>query len=453
MPETRKRVYIPDSSVLVQNLPIVITSFHEHDVCMPMAVIEELDGFKKGDDLLARNARAINRFLKELAQKYVGLTSIPLPRPATGNLYFTDCPKTKKGKNGFKHLSNDDKIIAIACEINKHGRAIILSNDNVLAIKAAARGVRVEELKSETIPDREIYTGISEIKTTSPLRFDRDQNAYACPPEFDPTEHFPNECVVISVEDGKTHLAIYDACLKVLRRVTLRKKDERKGSDELLPRNLEQRFAYHLLMDSDIKFVSVSGTAGTGKDFTALLAGLDQLQAKNGYGRIVIAAAGVPLESKEKGFLPGNLTDKWMPFLQPLYENIDLLGKHNAFRSIDWTPKNQESLSQKLRNQNLLQVAPISHIRGYNYHDAFFIITEAQNLTRQATKTVATRIGENSKMVFTGDPYQIDAPHLTTRSCGLAHVVEKMKSEPRAAHIELRKGERSEAAEIASNLL
>ena len=443
-----KKAFVLDTNVLIHD-PNALTSFEDNDLVIPLTVMKELDGLKKGNDEVARSSRYISRIIWKLVEQYPDSirSGMRLPLPASGKLKIFI-------HNDFDKLTPDEQIIKVAQilkeELGANIQVVVVSKDTNLRIIARALGITAEDYEKDRVPPEHLYTGISTIVIAGRTAFVSGNRECKLPPEFMPYDHFPNECVILKSAEDQEWLALttYDAESKVLRLI----RKQQKSKYQVAPKNPEQMFAYDLLMNEQLPFVTLVGKAGTGKDLMSLLAGLEGLGKT--YKRIIISSAAFSEGNKKLGFLPGTLEEKLDPWIQPFFDNIDLLYGSDSVEagSRDKARASRSCGEEFLRNDQLV-IASTAHIRGRSFHNSFIIISEAQNLTPLEAKTAATRIGKGSKMVFTGDLEQIDVPYLDSSSCGLTRLVELFKYENLAGHVRLVKSERSEAAEMAANVL
>jgi len=460
-----KKVFVLDTNVLIHD-PNAITAFEEHDIVIPQVVIRELDGKKKSNDEVGRSSRRVSNIISRLCERYRDRinTGMPLPLPAKGTLRICDCEE-------FKDLSPDDQIIAVVknfkqailrgypwwkrllAKIKKefsNQSVILVSKDTNIRILALSSGLMAEDYENDRVPMEEFYTGISEIVLNGRAVFSSEREC-ALPPEFIKGSHYPNECIKLkdANDPGWEAFTIYDAKKSTLRLI---KKLSSKKTYKIAPRNTEQMFAYDLLTNEKIPLVTLVGKAGTGKDLMALLAGLEGLDRV--YDRIIISSAAVPVGNRGIGFLPGTLEEKMDPWVEPFFHNINLIsGTERIDTGLREKSKASRSFGEELLCNNRITIASISHMRGATYHNSFIIVSEAQNLSSLEVKTIATRVGEGSKLVFTADIDQIDVPYLDDSSCGLVRFVEALKPYSLTGHVRLLKSERSEAAELVANVL
>jgi len=444
-----EKIFVLDTNVLIHN-PQSIFAFDEHRVVIPIVVIEEIDQFKKGLDEKSRNARQIGRYLDSLRKTGSLQDGVPLPHggtlQVTVNNEVTDIVK----KLLFLDR-NDNLIIGTALYMkNKYpdAKVTLVSKDANVRIKADCIGINAENFENDALRFEELYTGYVELEITETDLHELQNKGYLAN-HFG--EFYPNEFVKVHTAKGKeVILTRYNKAHNIISLLNGYKSGEVYG---LKPLNEEQTMALDLLLDDYVRLVSLSGIAGTGKTLLAMAAGLKKVVEDNKYSRLVISRPISPL-GKDIGYLPGTKSEKFNPWMQPIYDNMDiLLSLHDENR----LPQNNSSRDKKKRTDlndfldyGIIELEPLTYIRGRSLPDQFIIIDEGQNLTPHEMKTIITRAGKNTKIVLTGDPYQIDIPYLDSLSNGLSIAVEKLKNEEIVGHITLTKGERSELAEIAA---
>ncbi len=433
--------YILDTNVLLHD-PNSLLSFAENNVLIPIEVIEEIDRFKRESTELGQNARAVSRMLDSFRGE--GRLSEGVKLPTSGKL------KIVFQKNGhangdavFNANSVDNRILSLAASIQKaqpRNPTILVSKDINLRIKADALGLQAEDYETDRVHIKDLYTGMIEL-TLSPQAI----AAFRANGELELNggkKYFPNEyCALIDETNlKKTALAKVDASGERLIPIV----DCREGVWGIKPRNREQHFAFDALLEDDVKLVTLMGKAGTGKTLLAMAAGLKRTVLDREFRRLVVARPTISM-GKELGFLPGSLEEKLAPWMQPIHDALEMLGDLNM--------GHEHRRSGDLMRSGMIVVEALSYIRGRSIANQFMIIDEAQNLTPLEAKTIITRVGHGTKIIFTGDPYQIDNPYVDSSSNGFNYVVSRFRAEAVAAHIELQKGERSELAELAANIL
>lgn len=438
-----KKTFILDTNVLLHD-PRALFSFEENDVVIPIYVVEEIDGFKKELSELGRNARQVSRYLDDLRQE--GSLSHGVKLDGGGTLRVATTSKTLPEEVSTDR-GLDSRILATALDFKEKKSAkdkvVFITKDTNLRIRADAIGVETENFEPERTEISDIYPGYATLEVSSE-EIDSFY-AHSSLPLPDPY-YAPNEYVVLVDKLKPSHSA--------MGRVDLR--DRRIGPIPALkagawgirPRNKEQIFALDLLLDDSIKLVSLVGKAGTGKTLLAIAAGLHKVAEERVFQRLLVSRPIFPL-GRDIGFLPGDVEEKLNPWMQPIFDNIEyLMGLSNGGKHA-----NHGRGYRELIDLGLLQIEPLTYIRGRSIASQYMIVDEAQNLTPHEVKTIVSRAGEGTKIVLTGDPYQIDHPYVDSTNNGLIHVVNKFKSERIFGSVSLSKGERSELAELGANLL
>ncbi|HPN11742.1 MAG TPA: PhoH family protein [Spirochaetota bacterium] len=436
------KIFVLDTNVVLYDYRCIY-SFEEHNVVIPITLLEEIDKFKRGNEIINYNAREFSRELDSLIGNEPVGDGVPL---GDGGFLSVDTnvKKDKYLKEVFWEDSSDHRILALAYNLaGQHGkdRVILVYKDINLRMKAKSIGVRAEDYETGKVKDiGELYTGKNIIENVAPDIVDRIYRDGSVPAGelngggLDPR---PNEYFIVR-NGTKSALTAFQKDHASLRLV------EKKRAYGIQPRNAEQTFSLDALMNNDIKLVTLSGKSGTGKTLMALAAALER---RNNYKQILLARPIIPLSNRDIGYLPGDIKSKLDPYMQPLFDNLSVI--KNQF---DEDSQDYRRISDMVNNEKLLIMA-LAYIRGRSLSKVYFIVDEAQNLTPHEVKTIITRAGEGTKIVFTGDPYQIDTPYLDSRSNGLTYLIDKMKGQDIYAHITLEKGERSQLAEIASDLL
>lgn len=444
MPVKKKRkVFVLDTNVILHDSSCLY-QFKDHDIVLPITVLEELDNFKKGNDSLNFHAREFVRTIDKLSGDKIFNGGVKIAENMGKIIIRLEQKLHPDVAINFSGSKPDHLILNTAYWIsqeNENNQAILVSKDVNLRMKAKAIGIKAEDYKTDHVRDiSDLYTGkrlvedfdYEAIEELYQVPFEINSNGF----DFDP-KLIPNENLILK-NGQKSVLATYDSNLQKIKKV------DKKTVYGITPRNAEQTFALDVLANPEIKLVSLSGKAGTGKTLLALAAALE---TRRNYRQIFISRPIVPLSNKDIGFLPGDIQSKIGPYMQPLYDNLGVI--QNQF-----LPTDQKHIRVKeLLEEEKLVITPLSYIRGRSLVKVYFIVDEAQNLTPHEIKTIITRAGEGTKMIFTGDIFQIDHPYLDTQSNGLSYLIEKMQGQDIYAHIDLVKGERSELAELASNLL
>jgi PhoH-like ATPase len=438
-----KKLFIIDTNVLLHDYKCIY-NFEENDVIIPIVVLEELDKFKKGNDQINFHAREFTRELDKLSGDMLLTANIPLGENL-GNLHIeTGRDFSEKVSQSFPERTPDHRILAIAdyvCNTNKDKVVVLITKDINLRMKAKSLGIIAQDYRNDKVANiDDLYKGITVIEGMDQELINKlyDHPEGVSASEFKLDTEIKGHQFFIMKNHGASALAHYNPVNKLLKRVT---KQTTYGID---PRNAEQTFAIYALSNPDIQLVSLTGKAGTGKTLLALASALAQYKR---YKQIFLARPIIPLANRDLGFLPGDIRQKMDPYMQPLYDNLTVIKHKFSHQSPEFIRINE------MINEEKLVITPLAYIRGRSLSSIFFIVDEAQNLTPHEIKTIITRAGEGTKMVFTGDIEQIDSPYLDTGSNGLSYLSDKMKNQDIFAHVNLVKGERSFLAELASKLL
>ena len=447
-----KKIFVLDTNVLIHN-PQAMFSFENNRVVIPITVIEEVDNFKKGLDEKGRNARQIGRYLDELREKGSLKDGVPIEKGGTIQVVLS----RKVSDTASEILitdTNDNLIIGTALYMKKKNpeiSVILVSKDANVRIKADAVGLKAENYETDKINFQELYSGYLKILVDDETLKDFEEKEFIV---NDFGEIYPNQFVMFckNEDDEQGVIARYSHENNTIYPLKYYQGQEIFG---IKARNKEQIMSFDLLMDPEVKLVSMLGKAGTGKTLIALAAGLEQVVEKDNYSRLVVSRPVFPL-GKDIGFLPGTKAEKFNPWMQPIYDNMEiLLSSKNEQGDNDNGKifgKKQPSVKDYL-DFGFIELEPLTYIRGRSLPDQYIIIDEAQNLTPHEMKTIITRAGEGTKVVLTGDPYQIDIPYLDSESNGLSIAVEKFKKETICGHMTLEKGDRSALANLAAKFL
>lgn len=438
-----KKNFVLDTNVILHDYKC-LDNFEENDIYIPFVVLEELDKFKKGNEQINFNARAFVRELDLLTDDDLFKKGADLGM-GRGKLYIVNSPHTNhKILEAFPERTPDNRILSTVIDITEKMpklKTILVTKDINLRMKARSLGVLVEDYINDKVIDIDIFDqGEQIIEGVDPDLIDKiyAQHNGVDFGEFKfETQISPNQCFVLK-SDRNSVLARYNPFKQTVTKIV---KEPNFG---IQARNAEQAFALEILNDPDIKLVGLTGKAGTGKTLLALAAALKQNQT---YKQILLARPIVSLSNKDLGFLPGDEKQKIAPYMQPLFDNL------NVIKSQIGSTSNEMRVLDDLQKSGKLEIEALAFIRGRSLSETYCIIDEAQNLTPHEIKTIITRAGEGTKMVFTGDLQQIDSPYLDSQSNGLAYMIDKMKGQNIFAHANLVKGERSELSELASNLL
>jgi len=434
--------YILDTNVLLHD-PNSLLNFADNHVVIPIEVIEEIDRFKRESSELGQNARQVSRMLDGFRGEGSLSEGVNLPNGGKLKVAFQ---KNGNG-NGDSHILNgnsvDNRILALAAGIQKvqpKNPTILVSKDINLRIKADALGLQAEDYENDRVHIQDLYTGMIEMSVST-----EKMAAFRANGELEVNggkKYFPNEFCTLTDETNpkKAALTKVDATGTKLIPII----DCREGVWGIKPRNREQHYAFDALLDDRVKLVTLMGKAGTGKTLMAMAAGLKRTVLDREFRRLVVARPTISM-GKELGFLPGSLDEKLAPWMQPIHDALEMLSDLNM--------GHDHRRSGDLMRSGAIVVEALSYIRGRSIANQFMIIDEAQNLTPLEAKTIITRVGHGTKIIFTGDPYQIDNPYVDSSSNGFNYIISRFRDQAISAHIELQKGERSELAELAANIL
>ena len=438
-----KKNFVLDTNVILHDYNC-LKNFQENDIYLPIVVLEELDKFKKGNEQIHFNAREFVRQLDEITGDDLFTRGAQLGEGMGRLFVVTGTVDAPRVWDSFPVKTPDHQILAVTDWIARRDsqvKTILVTKDVNLRMKARSIGLLCEDYITDKVVNADVFDKSNELfEGIDPALID---NIYSSREgvdvdqlEFRQLLH-PNDCFVLK-SDRNSVLARYNPFLHTVQRV-------RKGKCYgIEPRNAEQSFALEVLSDPDVKLVAVTGKAGTGKTLLALAAALAQLTT---YKQILLARPIVALSNKDIGFLPGDANEKVAPYMQPLFDNLNVI-KHQ------FAPSSTEvKRLDEMQKSGQLVIEALAFIRGRSLSDTYCIIDEAQNLTPHEIKTIITRAGEGTKMVFTGDIQQIDQPYLDSQSNGLVFMIDRMRDQSLFAHINLVKGERSELSELASNLM
>ncbi|MEI6790381.1 MAG: PhoH family protein [Myxococcaceae bacterium] len=438
-----KKTFILDTNVLLHE-PRAMFSFEDNHVVIPIYVVEEIDNFKKELSELGRNARQVSRYLDELRTD--GSLSKGVKLDSGGTLRVAITARTLPPEITTDR-GQDSKILAVALDLQSqlagHEEVVFITKDTNLRIRADAIGIETENFEPERTEVEELYRGYSTLEVDGDLVDEfYAKSGLSLPDPY----YAPNQYLVLKDRNNPSHTALGRFNLQekmVMPLATV----PRTGAWGIRPKNKEQAFALDLLLDDSIKLVTLSGKAGTGKTLLAIAAGLQKVAEEQAFQRLLVSRPIFPL-GRDIGFLPGNVEEKLNPWMQPIFDNVEyLMGMNNK------SPGKSTRSYRELIDMNIMQIEPLTYIRGRSIASQYMIVDEAQNLTPHEVKTIVSRVGEGTKIILTGDPYQIDHPYVDVTNNGLIHVVNRFKSERIAGHVTLDKGERSELAEIAANLL
>ncbi len=441
------KVFVLDTSVILYDVE-VLSRFQEHDVAIPITVLEELDGFKKGNNVLSQHAREFIRRLDRLSDDRDLRGWLPLNGPTRGKLcVITDEDHGRSVARVLGSNANDQRILGAALTLSEREperTVILISKDINLRVKARALGLRAEDYESVRVENVDhLYSGRNTIELATDDAIEELYQQKSLPVEsigaaFGSDGHSTDHCYTILRGPGKSALSVYDQKEAVLRPVY------KASVYGISPRNAEQTFAVHAILNRDVPLVTLSGSAGTGKTLLALAGAMEQ---RRDFRQIFLARPIVPLSNRDLGYLPGDVDSKISPYMQPLWDNLGVI--RNQFSE---TQREYRQIVEMLE-MDKLQIVPLAYIRGRSLNRVIFIVDEAQNLTPHEIKTIITRAGEGTKIIFTGDVFQIDTPYLDAKSNGLSYLIDRLRGHGLYAHVNLEKGERSELANVASQLL
>lgn len=437
-----RKTFVLDTNVILHD-PQALFRFEDNDLIIPMTVIEEIDRFKKELSETGRNARQFSRIMDGLRDKAKLIEGVELE---TGGHLRVDLYTEEHMKCLPPELrtdQGDNRILAVALDVKSRSDypVVFVTKDINLRIKADVVGLTAQDYESDKVSLEELYTGTAEV-FISREGIDLFYSQGFLPIE---EEFLANQCLTLmdAANPSHTALARYN---RALRQAVPLLRAPKEGLWGIHPRNREQQFAFDMLLNEDIQLVTLVGKAGTGKTLLAIAAGLHKSADEGQYSRLLVSRPIFPL-GRDLGYLPGDIDEKLSPWMQPIFDNVELL-----LGAVEEGNKRKRGYKE-LVDLGLLEIEPLTYIRGRSIPKQYMIVDEAQNLTPHEIKTIVTRAGEGTKIVLTGDPYQIDNPYIDSASNGLTYVVDKFKNEGIAGHVTLDKGERSCLAELAANLL
>ena len=445
MPATttkQKKIFVLDTSVLLYSHD-AINSFEDNNVAIPITVLEEIDNFKKGNDIINFEAREFIRIMDKLSNRSTLTRWISLKNKQGGKIKVVMNEQSEVDANQLFGSRKPDHNILNAALImikeNPKKEVILVSKDINLRLKAKALNITAEDYQTGKVKDLDtLYSGKSLVEHIEKPIIDMIYEKGFCSPEdIGIVKPIPNHYFIL--KNGRSSvLAFYNPQTEQIEKL------EKHPSYRITPRNAEQVFALHAILNPEVKLVTLQGIAGTGKTLLALAGALEQRRA---FKQIYLARPIVPLSNKDIGYLPGDIKSKLNPYMEPLWDNLKFI--QNQYNEKD---KEYKVITDALEKEKLM-ITPLAYIRGRSISNVCFIVDEAQNLTPHEVKTIITRAGENTKIIFTGDIYQIDTPYLDSQSNGFSMLIDKIKHHPIYAHIRLEKGERSELANLANELL
>lgn len=438
----QKKIFVLDTSVILYNHS-ALHSFDDNDVAIPITVLEELDNFKKGNDIKNFEAREFIRIMDRLSGKFTLQNWIPLDGKGKGSFKVVMNEKSElDAVKIFGENKPDHRILNAAIVLaneNPDKKVILVTKDINLRLKAKSLSIPAEDFETGKVKDVDsLYSGKSVIEDVDKGVIDKLYIEGSCTlADIGEKACHPNHYFILK-NNRTSALGFFNPVTKLVERV------EKRQAYKISPRNAEQVFAIHAIMNPDVKLVTLQGVAGTGKTLIALAGALDQ---KRSFKQIYLARPIVPLSNKDIGYLPGNIKEKINPYMEPLWDNLKFI--QNQYNESD---KEFKVITNAIDSEKLV-ITPLAYIRGRSISNVCFIVDEAQNLTPHEVKTIITRAGENTKIIFTGDVYQIDTPYLDSQSNGLSYLIDKIKHHEIYAHVRLEKGERSELANLANELL
>jgi PhoH-like ATPase len=442
MSEAQRKIFVLDTSVILHDFN-ALHNFKEHDVAIPITVLEELDTFKKGNSVLNLQAREFIRQLDKLSDHNMLQEWIPLDGAAHGRFrVLTDENGGIDAGEVFGSRKADHRILNTVLSLARSQpdhKVILITKDINLRLKARALNVPAEDYETVKVKDpSHLPKGKDELEIADGSSIDRLYQEESLPVDAVLAARPASNQYYILRSGSKSALAYYNARTDRIERVV------KPLAYGISPRNAEQTFALHAVLNPDVLLVTLSGAAGTGKTLLALAGAMEQ---RRQFRQIYLARPIVPLSNRDIGYLPGDIQSKINPFMQPLWDNLGIIKnqfdeKESEYRKVD-----------EMVETDKLHIVPLAYIRGRSLSNVIFIVDEAQNLTPHEVKTIITRAGERTKIILTGDIFQIDTPYLDASSNGLSYLIDRVRGNPLYAHVNLEKGERSALANLASSLL
>jgi len=441
-----RKNFVLDTNVLLHD-PRAIFGFSDNDVVIPIYCIEEIDNFKRDLSELGRNARQVARYLDQF--RAVGNLGEGVDIGGGSTLRVLFATRSIPGELSDAALM-DNKIMAVALELREREKdraTVFVTKDANLRIRADALGLVAEDYDAERVGLDEVYSGksIADVPGNVVDTFYATGEAVVPALDLDDRPRPPNEFLLLRDESNPAHTAVAKWSAEKRRAVPLIRLPK-EGIWGIRPRNKEQAFALDLLLNDEVKLVTLVGKAGTGKTLLAIAAGLTKTMEEGVYHRLLVSRPVFPL-GRDIGYLPGTVEEKLNPWMQPIFDNVEFL------MNLSRADKKAGRGYHELLDLGILAIEPLTYIRGRSIPNQYIIVDEAQNLTPHEVKTIITRAGDGTKIILTGDPYQIDNPYVDSTNNGLIHVVNRFKMEKVAGHVTLTKGERSQLAELAANLL
>jgi len=440
-----RKIFVLDTSAILFDHNAFF-NFKEHDVAIPITVLEEIDRFKKGNDVINFEAREFIRSIDKLSASYSLQDWIPLNGPTKGKFRVLMHEKSSRidADQVFGERKADHRIINAAMSLQEeypHRKVVLVSKDINLRLKARSLNLASEDYETGKVKDiKDLYTGKSIIDNVSKKAIDKlYQEGWCNWKDITKVRPIKNHYFILrSKAESGSALAWYNPSSDRIERI------QKEPAAGIRPRNAEQAFAIHSVLNPNILLSTIMGIAGSGKTLLALASALEQ---KSKYRQIYLARPIVPLSNKDIGYLPGDIKSKINPYMEPLWDNLKFI--QSQYKETD---REFQKINDMVENEKL-HITPLAYIRGRSLSNICFIIDEAQNLTPHEVKTIITRAGEGTKIIFTGDIFQIDTPYLDSHSNGLSTLIDKMKDQELYSHITLEKGERSDLANLAGHLL
>ncbi|MCP4911821.1 MAG: PhoH family protein [Oligoflexia bacterium] len=436
-----EKTFVLDTNVILFD-PTAIFKFGSNKVSIPLVVVEEIDRFKKDQNENGRNARHFSRIIDDLRKKGSLAEGVELDNG--GSLHLSVGAPEKFDDQKFIDLNvNDNVILNSAVKLDKAGENVLLVTKDInLRVKADVIGIKAEDYGKKDVTFDELYSGQTVLELEEDILTEFEQNRFLPFEDAASKDIFPNQYMIMQLPGNDRRRLLGRYCAKKQGIVPLI--PMREGVWGIYPKNMEQQFALDALLNEDIHLVSLVGKAGTGKTLMAIAAGLEMAITHEKYSRLLVSRPIQPM-GKDIGFLPGDVNEKLGPWMQPIFDNMDFLfGQHREDGSASY---------EDLINHGLLHIEPLTYIRGRSIPGQYLIVDEAQNLSPHEVKTIITRAGEGTKIVLTGDCFQIDSPYLDEINNGLVYALDRMKTEAIVAHTLLTQGERSPLSEAASKLL
>ncbi len=443
MPKKEKKIFVLDTSVILFEHNAIM-NFDEHDVAIPITVLEEVDNFKKGNDTKNFEAREFIRLLDSLSKQKMLQEWNSLNGSEKGKFKVLMSHESKlDATDVFGEDKADHRILNSTLQLQQENagkRVILVSKDINLRLKAKSLGLQAEDYTTGKVKNvSSLYTGRSDIDKVNPEIINKLYENGGVHYSEITGDQLPEKNSYFILKHGKkSALAYYNPGNESVQQI------EKRTVCGIKPRNAEQTFAIHALLNPEIRLVTMQGVAGTGKTLLALACSLEQ---KKEFRQIYLARPIVPLSNKDIGYLPGDIKSKLNPYMEPLWDNLKFI--QNQYKETD---REYKKITEMVSQEKLV-ITPLAYIRGRSLSNIIFIVDEAQNLTPHEVKTIISRAGDNTKVIFTGDIHQIDTPYLDSQSNGLSFLIDKVKDHELYAHITLEKGERSELANLANELL